>query len=70
MKECTRLSISEMETNYIVNIVNISQINVLETTVLTVSKPQLSHSFWVQKDHNKSLELIKSLTERRIMQIG
>lgn len=35
-----------METDYIVNVVNISQVNVLETTV---SKPQLSHSFWINK---------------------
>lgn len=61
------ISVSEMETTYAVNVVNISQMNVLE---IIVSKPQVSHSFWVQKDPKKSLELIKSLTERGIIQIG
>lgn len=56
-----------METTYAVNVMNISQMNVLE---IIVSKPQVSHSFWVQKDPKKSLELIKSLTERGIIQIG
>lgn len=36
----------EMEIYYIVSVVNISQVNVLETTV---SKPQLCHSFWMNK---------------------